>query len=54
MWIYVLIFSNQKTVEFTFEKRRGEIERRVYSFDTKQDQKVRINRIWDILEWIME
>jgi hypothetical protein len=33
----------QKTVEFTFEKRRGEVERRIYSFDTKQDQKVKTN-----------
>lgn len=31
-------------MEFTFEKRRHEIERRVYLFDTLQDRKVRQNQ----------
>ncbi len=34
---------NEKTVEFTFEKRRNEVERRIYLFDTIQDRKVEIN-----------
>jgi len=33
-------FNNRKIVEFTFEKRRVEFDRRVYVFDTIQDQKV--------------
>ena len=37
-------FSNKKTIEFTFEKRRHEIERRVYLFDTLQDRKVWSNQ----------
>ncbi|CAF5152304.1 unnamed protein product, partial [Rotaria magnacalcarata] len=31
--------NNKKTVEFTFEKRRGEVEQRIYLFDTIHDQK---------------
>ncbi|CAF0909770.1 unnamed protein product [Adineta steineri] len=42
--------SNQKTVEFTFEKRRNEVERRIYSFDTKQDQKAFVEEIERHLE----
>ncbi len=38
-------FSHQKTVEFTFEKRRGEMERRVYVFDAIQDRMVEKNRM---------
>lgn len=33
-------FSESTIVEFTFEKRKGEIEQRVYLFDMKHDQKV--------------
>jgi hypothetical protein len=40
----MVVFSNQKIVEFTFEKRRGEVEQRVYSFDTIQDQQVKISK----------
>lgn len=39
-----MFFSDQKLVEFTFEKRRHEIERRVYSFDTIQDKQVLAKR----------
>ena len=37
-------FRNKKTVEFRFEKRRHEIERRVYHFDTVHDRKVRLRQ----------
>lgn len=37
-------FSNKKTIEFTFEKRRHEIEQRVYLFDILQDRKVWSNQ----------
>ena len=33
-------FSNQKTVEFIFQKPKGDNEQRIYLFDTIQDQKV--------------
>jgi hypothetical protein len=42
--------NHQKTVEFTFEKRRGEIERRVYVFDTIQDQRAFVEEIERHLE----
>jgi hypothetical protein len=38
----MLSFNNRKIVELTFEKRRGEFDRRIYAFDTIQDQKVMI------------
>ncbi|CAF4576562.1 unnamed protein product [Rotaria sp. Silwood1] len=42
--------SIQKTVEFTFEKRRGEVERRIYLFDTIHDQKAFVEEIERHLE----
>ncbi|CAF3548136.1 unnamed protein product [Rotaria sordida] len=42
--------SNQKTVEFTFEKRRGEVEQRIYLFDTIHDQKAFVEEIERHLE----
>ncbi|CAF1103994.1 unnamed protein product [Adineta ricciae] len=42
--------SRAKTVEFTFEKRRNEMENRIYLFDTKQDQIAFIEEIQRHLE----
>ncbi|CAF5194008.1 unnamed protein product, partial [Rotaria magnacalcarata] len=42
--------NNKKTVEFTFEKRRGEVEQRIYLFDTIHDQKAFVEEIERHLE----